>query len=63
MKSYTVIGYTADADIWCVKCAHEVYGLNDGLGEDWEGNPIHPIFAGDENADEEHCGHCGDKLL
>jgi hypothetical protein len=61
VKSYTVIGYAADADIWCEACLLAAGYKTDG--QDQEGNDVHPLFAGDENADEEHCGSCGGKLL
>ena len=46
MKSWTVIGFTADADIWCKDCAEEEYGPDD-VRSDREGNLVNPIFASD----------------
>ncbi|MCE5255007.1 MAG: hypothetical protein LLG45_12525 [Actinomycetia bacterium] len=48
MKAWEVIGYAADADIWCPACAREAYGPLTDQSEDHEGNLIHPIFACDE---------------
>lgn len=58
-----IIGFTADADFWCPDCASAVYGPDiwDDQIEvlDSEQNPIHPVFALDEEPDGGWtCGHC-----
>lgn len=58
MKYHEVVGYTADADVWCPDCLPY-----DTDGRDSEGNDVHPIFAGDEKADEEYCNACRCKLI
>jgi len=59
---YAVIGYTADADIYCADCIDDLYHNRD---TDNEGNTIQGYTA--ENADNADyivcCGKCGDKLL
>lgn len=65
LKATDVVGYTADADMHCVDCAHRIYGDDKGGSEpkqDGEGNQVHPIFASDEGWDDEHCGTCGKPL-
>lgn len=63
MRHHEVIGYTYEADVHCTSCARERFGGVPDGHEDREGNPVHAMFAGDEGADEEHCGDCGEKLL
>ena len=63
MKAFEIIGYTYDADIHCPCCARERFDdLDSELEEDSEGNPIHPVFAGDESEGPEVCGTCGDEI-
>jgi hypothetical protein len=63
MKSYDVVGYTADADSYCVPCTHRIYG-DDRLGtieiRGREGNLIGPIFADSEWDYPLSCGSCND---
>ena len=63
MKAWEIVGYTADADIWCGECAERVYGpdKDDDSRTDSEGNPVHPLFASDE-WESEACGCCGCRL-
>ncbi len=65
LNAADVIGYAYDADIHCLQCAEQRFGdkLNDENTKDSEGNSIHPVFGGDENANDEHCGDCGEKLI
>ena len=60
MRAYDIVGYKADADIWCVSCARVAYPGCDDLAdvEDHEGNLVHPIFAVDEGWPLENCGGC-----
>lgn len=62
MKSFDVVGYTADADTYCVDCTKEIYG-DDKKGADpkydHEGNLVHPIFADSETDTPSSCASCG----
>jgi hypothetical protein len=50
MKSYQIVGHSYNASIYCLDCSAYDEDLADEP-EDDEGNPVHPIFAGDEDAD------------
>ena len=63
MKAWDVIGYTADADIWCPECAIEAYGTDLDNRRDSEGNDVHPIFASDEFSGEYVCNRCNQPLM
>ena len=60
----SIVGFTADADTWCVDCAIAHYG--DGIMKngsvlvlDGEGNEVHPLFSTDESGDTpDSCGDC-----
>lgn len=56
-KSYDVVGYAADADIYCADCLPY-----DPEGEDSEGNPVTPIFADDEFDYQPCCSMCGAEI-
>ena len=61
---YDVVGYTADADIWCAGCLRSCYGydaLEDGK-RDHEGNPIGAIFADSEWNYLLHCTRCREPI-
>jgi hypothetical protein len=45
VKSYEVVGYTADADVYCPSCARECYGSVDTGAVDREGNEVGVIQA------------------
>ena len=62
MKAWEVIGYTADADIWCPTCAQEAYSPLSTDTEDHEGNLVHPIFAVEEWDYPPVCNRCRDPL-
>ena len=64
-----VVAYTFFADVHCVACTVETFpGIEDGKSEhlDVEGNPVHPVFLGDEFAGEIEenypCGTCTEKI-
>jgi quinol monooxygenase YgiN len=66
VKPWDVIGYAADADVFCEDCTRAYYGAlpqNTGKDiEDWrdeEGNNIAPVFEDDESDSPTHCGDCG----
>lgn len=58
-----IVGYTFDADTWCVPCTEARYPelyATDGVLMDSEGNEVCPIFDYDEAGDTPtHCGGCG----
>lgn len=61
MKTYDVVGYTADADVYCPLCASTIYG--DGISgengiKDHEGNLVAPVFAEAEFDYPVSCGKC-----
>jgi len=64
-KTYEVIGYAYEADLHCVACTIKRFGVRmeflDKV-EDDEGNPIHPVFLGDEREGPEYCGDCREEL-
>jgi len=59
-KAWYIVGYTADADVWCCFCAYRWYGRAEGR-EDHHGNPVHPIYSSDEH-DGMGCNSCGEEL-
>jgi len=70
MHSTTIIGWTADADVWCDDCATAAYGPDEDGRKDNEGNPVSPIFADYSSellADNEHgrvlCGTCLETVI
>jgi len=60
MNAADVIGYAYEADLHCIACTVARFGHEPTEeDEDSEGNPIHPLFAGDEyQAEGEYCGDC-----
>lgn len=64
MNATDIIGYSYEADHHCVECAQVRFGspVPDDA-EDEEGNPVHPIFAGDEFEEPPVCGDCGEALF
>ena len=56
-----IVGWTADAEVWCDYCAWEAYGPEHDERKDRAGNDVHPIFAWDE-CNDEVCGDCGEGL-
>lgn len=58
---FDIIGYTADADIYCPPCARDIYGagISTGIGiKDREGNLVAPVFADSEWDYPVSCGKC-----
>ena len=58
----TVVGYTADADVYCPPCAAALYGA-DVLDDTKtvygrEGNVVAPLFASEEWDYAPTCGRC-----
>lgn len=65
MHATDIIGWTADADVWCDSCATDAYGPEPETQDrrDYEGNPVHPIFADNESdlladTDRVSCNRC-----
>ena len=62
----TIVGYAYEADLHCLACTAQRFGLDlqalqaDFETTDGEGNPVHPVFAGDVTDDV--CGDCGQPL-
>ena len=61
MKAFEIVGHSYNESIFCVDCSMFNADL-DSEPEDDNGNPVHPIFAGDEDADV-MCDDCGCNLL
>lgn len=61
MNATKIVGHSYNASIYCLDCSEYDENLSDEP-EDSEGNPVHPIFAGSEDADDE-CEECGCNLL
>jgi hypothetical protein len=60
MKAYTILGYAADAALYCPDCAERLYPE---LETDTEGNDITPVFACHEHPDgQPYCDGCGETL-
>jgi len=58
-----IIGWTADAAIYCPEDAEHIYGVTrDHDAVDSEGNDVHPIFATDEIEPGEVCTICGEPI-
>ena len=68
----TVVGYTYDADTWCVDCTVWRFPA-DGDGDadengvslsakDGEGNAVHPMFDSDEWDSTPACGACWSEI-
>jgi hypothetical protein len=54
-----VIGFTADAAVYCPECAVKRYGPDRKERRDNEGNLVRPVFADDEWDSPQHCAVCG----
>ena len=68
-KSYSVLGYTYEADIHCPGCtidrfgeAVTQHGIDDIPVTDTEGNPVYPLFA-DQTEPWDVCGDCHTPIL
>lgn len=59
-KSYEIVGWSADADLWCNDCAHRAYGVSPdsaAVERDSEGNEVSPVFL-DQASSQDTCGQC-----
>ena len=62
MKPFTVLGYSANDEVFCPACLRSTTGL--GLSDaDYNGRPILPLYAADSTVQEECCTYCGESLL
>jgi hypothetical protein len=57
-KITDVIGFAADADIYCPDCASATYGDTD-TAQDREGNELGAVFGDSETDCPYHCAECG----
>jgi hypothetical protein len=59
-KSWETIGYSFDADTYCLNCAYAIYGesVSDIESTDRSGDPIYPIFLDSEFTRHDVCGAC-----
>jgi hypothetical protein len=62
VKSYKVVGWTHDADVWCNGCAEEMNITNDKPREEMGEEDGWPVFADSEWDYQPHCGGCGSKI-
>ena len=62
MKRFTVLGYSANDEVWCLSCLRAAAGLGPG-DPDYDGRPILPLYAGDNTVLEEVCNYCHSPLL
>ena len=60
MNATDIIGYAYDANVSCVDCTPPAIRAEDAT--DSEGNPVHPIFASDEDCADAVCSICGERL-
>lgn len=71
-KAWDIVGWTADADVWCNDCARSAYGEDSPTRFDGEGNLVHPIFVSElgqwlcdccGEGDAPHCNKCGESVF
>jgi hypothetical protein len=62
MKSFTVLGYSANDEVFCAACLRSTTGLGPS-DTDYNGRPILPLYAADPTVQEERCTYCGSSLL
>lgn len=58
-----IVGYTADADIYCPDCTDAKYGPDITARRDSESNRVHPVWNDSEWDTPQHCHTCGAFLL
>ena len=62
MKPFTVLGYSANDEVFCPACLKSTTGLGPS-DIDYNGRPILPLYAADATVQEESCTYCGTSLL
>ena len=58
VKSYSVVGWTYNADVWCNACADEMGISNDKNREEMGPGDGSPVFADSEWDYQPHCAGC-----
>jgi hypothetical protein len=61
-RPYSVIGYSAEDEVWCPTCLRVAAGLSPGR-VDYDGRPIQALYAADPMVHEEVCHNCDQALL
>lgn len=62
MKPFTVLGYSANDEVFCPPCLRSTTGLGP-WDADYNGRPIIPLYAADSTVQEERCTYCDASLL
>jgi hypothetical protein len=62
MKPFTVLGYSANDEVFCPSCLRSTTGLGPS-DADYNGRPILPLYAADSTVQEECCTYCRASLL
>jgi hypothetical protein len=62
MKPFTVLGYSANDEVFCPSCLRSTTGLAPS-DHDYNRQPILPLYAADRTVQEECCTYCGAALL
>ncbi len=62
MKPFTVLGYSANDEVFCPACLRSTTGLGPS-DADYNSRPILPLYAADKTVQEECCTYCGASLL
>jgi hypothetical protein len=62
MKPFTILGYSANDEVFCPPCLRATTGLTPS-DLDYNGRPILPLYAADRTVQEECCTYCGVSLL
>ena len=62
MKPFTVLGYSANDEVFCPSCLRSTTGLAPS-DHDYNHRPILPLYACDRTVQEECCTYCGASLL
>lgn len=60
MTNARVVGYVADAGVYCTWCAPPLWAKDEA--QDASGNPVHPIFENDEERGKDNCDACHEPL-
>jgi len=62
VKSYSVVGWAYEADVWCNECADEMDISNDKSSDEMAVDDGSPIFADSEWDYQPHCCRCQTKI-
>jgi hypothetical protein len=62
MKPFTVLGYSANDEVFCPSCLRASTGLRPS-DADYNSRPILPLYACDPSVHDEACTYCGGSLL